>query len=312
MYKSLSTADIPPQFLQAAFLIGHTPLKALESDPRVSYALYIPPKHYDTTSDPKQLPLVVWVHGTRRKLTALHAEDIVSFANSTPCAVLAPLFPSGLDGPSDLDSYKVLRSKSLSSDLAILSILEEVAARWPGIRTDKVFMMGFSGGGQFTQRFLYLYPEKLLAVSVGAPGRTTMLDPETPWPEGVANVERLFGRPIRKDLIQQVPIQLAVGSADDQVHGSEEFWDWLEQFKSKNGRDGQNGGLQEMRQGRLQTLRDLKDGWESDGISCQLTIVDGVSHEGDKMRPHMLQFLRPLIQAERFRRTDSNVLGGRE
>lgn len=299
MHEPLSTADIPPQFLQAAFLLGHTPLRALESDPRVSYALYIPPKHYDTGSDPKQLPLVVWVHGTRRRLTALYTEDVVSFANSTPCAVLAPLFPSGLDGPNDLESYKTLRSKSLTSDLAILSILEEVAARWPGIRTDKVFMMGFSGGGQFTQRFLYLYPERLSAVSVGAPGRTTMLDPETPWPEGVADVEALFGLPIRKQLIQKVPIQLAVGSADNEIHGSEEFWDWIEQFKRrKEDKDGQNEELKRMRQGRLQNLRDLKEAWEAGGISCQLTIADCVSHEGDKMRPHMLQFLRPLIQAD--------------
>lgn len=298
MHKPLSTANIPPQFLQAAFLLGHTPLKALESEPRVSYSLYIPPKHYDTDPDPKRLPLVVLVHGTRRRLTALYAEDVLSFANSTPCAVLAPLFPSGLDGPNDLDSYKTLRSKSLSSDLAILSILEEVATRWPGIRTDKVFMMGFSGGGQFTQRFLYLYPDRLLAASVGAPGRTTMLDPETLWPEGVANVETLFGRQIRKQLIQQVPIQLAVGSADNHVHGNEEFWDWLEQFKGGKDKDGQNEEFKRMTQGRLHSLRDLKEAWESEGILCQLTIVDGVSHEGDKMRPHMLQFLRPLIQAE--------------
>ncbi|KAJ5121973.1 hypothetical protein N7526_008910 [Penicillium atrosanguineum] len=145
MQKSLSAADVPPHFLNAAFLVGHTPLKALESDPRVSYALYIPPGHYNTDTVPKKLSLLVWIHGTLRKLTAFYAEDMVSFANSTPCAILAPLFPSGLDGPDDLNSYKILRSKSLSSDLALLSILEEIAARWPGIRTDKVFMMGFSG-----------------------------------------------------------------------------------------------------------------------------------------------------------------------
>lgn len=300
MHKPLSTSEVPPQFLQATYLTGHTPLKALDSDPRVSYALYIPPKHYDTTSDPKKLPLIVWVHGTRRKITALYAEDVVSFANSTPCTILAPLFPSGLDGSNDLDSYKTLRSKSLSADLAIVSILEEVVARWPGIRTDKFFMMGFSGGGQFTQRFLYLYPERLLAVSVGAPGRTTTLNLEKPWPEGIANVETLFGRPTRKELIQQVPIQLAVGSADDQVHGSEEFWNWLEleKMRRKKNKDGQNEELQRMKQGRLQSICDLKGAWECEGISCQLTIVDGVSHEEDKMRPHMLQFLRPLIQAE--------------
>lgn len=303
MQKLISAADVPPHFLQAAFMVGHTPLKALQSDPRVSYALYIPPKHNDTSSTPKKLSLLVWIHGTLRNLTALHAEDTVSFANSTPCAILAPLFPSGLDEPNDLNSYKVLRSKSLSSDLALLSILEEIAARWPGIRTDKVFMMGFSGGGQFAQRFLYIYPERLLAVSIGAPGRTSMLNPEQAWPVGVADVEMLFARPIRKEIIRQVPIQLAVGSADSQIHGSEDFWNWLERLNRDKDRSRQNGGLQAMRQDRLQTLRDLQRAWEMEGISSQLTVVDGVSHEGDKMRPHMLQFLRPFIQAELQKQT---------
>lgn len=299
MQKLLSTADVPSQFLQAAFLVGHTPLKALESDPRVSYALYIPPRHYDTASI-KKLPLLVWIHGTLRKMSTLFSNDIVSFASSTPCAILAPLFPSGLDGPNDLDSYKTLRSKSLSSDLALLSILEEVATRWPGIETEKVFMMGFSGGGQFTQRFLYLYPEKLLAVSIGAPGRTTMLDADKTWPEGIANVEELFGRPVSTKAIQQVPIQLAVGSEDDQIHGSEEFWNWV----GKMTKGKKSGDLSAMRQGRLQTLRELQMAWEADCIPSQLTAADGVSHDADKVRPHMLQFMEPLIQEE-FRKRDT-------
>lgn len=294
MQKQLSTADIPRQFLQAAFLVGHIPLKASAFDPRVSYALYIPSTHYDTHHAPKKLPLLVWIHGTGRNLDALHQENMVSFANSTPCAILAPLFPAGLNGPNDLDSYKILRSQSVASDLVLLSILDEIAARWPGIRTDRVFMMGFSGGGQFAQRFLYVHPEKLLAVSVGAPGRPTTLDPEQSWPVGVANVETLFARPIRKHIIQQVPIQLAVGSADDQVHGGEGFWNWLQQLKGKGQQDTE---WQAMRQGRLQTLQDLQGTWEKDGIQSNLRVIEGISHEADKMRPYMLEFLRPLIRA---------------
>lgn len=297
MQKTLSTADVPRQFLQAAFLVGHVPLKTSESDPRVSYALYIPPTYYDTESTPKKLPLLVSVHGTGRELAVPQREEMVSFANSTPCAILAPLFPAGLDGPNDLDSYKMLRSKSLASDLVLLSILDEIAARWPGIRTDKVFMMGFSGGGQFVQRFLCIHPERLLAVSVGAPGRTTMLDPVQSWPVGVANMEILFGRSIQKQIIQQVPIQLAVGSADDRVHGGEDLWNWLEQFKGRMGKGRQEGELQAMRQGRLQTLQDLQKNWEKDNIQSQLHVIEGISHEADKMRPHMLAFLGPLIQA---------------
>ncbi|KAJ5760533.1 hypothetical protein N7520_007689 [Penicillium odoratum] len=295
MQNPLSAADVPSQFLQAAFLVGQIPLKASKADPRVSYALYIPPTHYDT--DPqKKLPLLVCIHGTGRNSGALHREEMISFANSTPCAILAPLFPAGLDGPNDLDSYKMLRSKSLASDLVLLSILDEVAVRWPGIQADKVFMMGFSGGGQFAQRFLYIYPERLLALSVGAPGRVTMLDHVHPWPVGVANVEALFSRPIRKHNIQQIPIQLAVGSADNQLHGGEDFWKWLQQFKGmEKGRQGSE--LQAMGKGRSETLQNLHKAWEKEYIPSQLDIVEGASHEGGKIWPHMMKFLRPLIQA---------------
>jgi hypothetical protein len=123
----ISTANIPPQFLKAAFLAGHVPCKALSTDPRVSYKLYIPPEHINANpSDPKQtlpiLPLVIIIHGTRRTSETLNG--LISWSHTHPCAILAPLFPAGLDGPNDIDSYKVLSSKTLRSDLALLSILE--------------------------------------------------------------------------------------------------------------------------------------------------------------------------------------------
>jgi predicted peptidase len=126
----ISTASIPPEFLKATFMVGHIPFKALSSDPRISYKLYIPPEHYNP--NPKDLantlplpllPLVVGIHGTGRNASGV-VSRLVPFAHSNHCAVLAPFFPAGLDGPNDLDSYKVLSSKTLRSDLALLSILE--------------------------------------------------------------------------------------------------------------------------------------------------------------------------------------------
>lgn len=292
LQKPLSTADIPKQFLKAAFLLGHVPVKALASDPRISYAMYVPPSHYDTES--VKLPLLVSVHGTRRNISGLYGDELVSFADSTPCAILAPLFPAGLDGPNDVDSYMKLKSSTLRSDLALLSILEEVAQRWPGIQTDKIFLMGFSGGGHFSHRFLYLYPERLAAVSVGAPGRVTVLDEKQKWPAGIADVETLFDRSVNKELIRQVAIQLIVGSADDQLHGGEEFWAWArKQIKRKP----DDGSLAHMTKGRLQTLKELQAMWKEDGIDSQLKVVEGVGHESAKVRKDVLQFLGPLIQA---------------
>lgn len=300
----VSTTDIPSKFLKAACMVGHVPLKAVQSDPRVSYSLYIPPARYDTGSNPVRLPLLVWVHGTGRKLAALYGEELVSYADTTPCAILTPLFPAGLDGPNDLDSYKTLYCKSLRSDLVLLSILDEVTVRWPAIRTDKVFMMGFSGGGQFAHRFLYLYPERLSAISIGAPGRVTVLDESLKWPDGVADVQKLFSRPVNKHNIRKVIIQLVVGSADNQIHGGAEFSLWLQQHKNEA-----FNTIRPMKRGRVELLTELQSTWKRDGIESQLDIVDGISHESERASKHMLQFLRLLIEAS-FQ--ENEAVGGRD
>jgi hypothetical protein len=41
----ISTADVPPKYLQSAKLVDKIPFKALKTDPRVSYTLYITPEH---------------------------------------------------------------------------------------------------------------------------------------------------------------------------------------------------------------------------------------------------------------------------
>jgi poly(3-hydroxybutyrate) depolymerase len=316
MDRPVSTKDVPPQFLASAMLVGHVPSRTLPSEPRVSYRLYIPPDHYDTragASNKAKLPLLVYIHGSRRSvpLLARYSTPLTAFADSTPCAVLAPLFPTGMDGPNDLDSYKLLRSKTLRSDLALLAILDEVAYRWPGIDTDKVFMMGFSGGGQFAHRFLYLYSERIAAVSVGAPGRVTFFDDGKRWPSGVGDVERLFGRTIDKGKIRQVKIQLVVGDCDNEVHGGKEFWEWLGEMKKKvkssksltiaasegeKSVDGEHsqfdGAIQEeMRQGRLDTIRELQALWKETGIESTLEIVQGMGHDEGPASGIVLEYL---------------------
>ena len=308
MAKPLSTADIPPQFLKPAFLLGHIPWRSLPRDPRISYALYIPPTQYplpSPTSPPRaKLPLLVYIHGTRRSISAIDSpDDLVPFAENTPCAILAPLFPVGLDGPDDLDSYKLLRSRTLRSDLALLDMLDEVGRRWPGVDTTRVFLMGFSGGGQFVLRFLYLYPERCSAVSIGAPGRVTVLDEGRKWPGGVGDVEKLFGREIGREEIKKVKIRLVIGSDDNVIHGGEGFWEWVREMKKKrkNGatkdgeEDDEEGGLEHMRQGRLDTIKDLQAGWAEEGIQAGLDVVEGMGHDGRPARGVVLGFLREAM-----------------
>ncbi|KAI2615142.1 alpha/beta-hydrolase [Hypoxylon sp. NC1633] len=295
MDDALTTANMPAQFLADVYFLEHVPLMALQVDPRISYALYVPTSHYNpdpnnTSSIPSvgKLPLLVYIHGTGRNTVAIY-DELVPFANSTPCAILAPVFPSGIEGPNDLDSYKELSTASLRSDLALLSVIDQVAYRWPGIETTKVFMMGFSGGGQFAQRFMYLYPERLAAISVGSPGRPTYLDDSQDWPIGTANVEAVFNKTIRTDLLGAVPIQLVVGNKDIELHGDEDFWKWQQETFG-------SGGLPPMNETRLELMQRLHDSLEQAGIETQLDIVDGVAHNETGVRQTVLKFLQPWIQ----------------
>ncbi|CAK7224566.1 hypothetical protein SCUCBS95973_005560 [Sporothrix curviconia] len=321
MDRALSTTDVPVRFLETVFLTGCIPWRVAPGDPRVSYALYVPNSAYsvkftaDATDDDRatrgaadQLPLMVWVHGTLRN-TAPITTDLAAFADANRCACLAPLFPANMDGPSDLDAYKlVLQSRTLRSDRVLLAILDEVAACWPGIATNRVYLGGFSGGGQFAHRFLYLHPARLAAVGVGAPGRPTFLDETQPWPAGVQDVEALTGRAVDKAAIARVAVQLAIGSEDSAVHGGKEFWVWLRELKAKmagddgasgkSGGGGGGGGLPLSFGSRLDSTKELQRQWKEDGIESTLTVVDGFAHDGKGVRPHILAFLRARMEAD--------------
>jgi predicted esterase len=342
--KPLSTRDVPAEFLPLVLLTGLVPWRISPSDPHVSYSLYVPGDRYDpayaaptstptSTPDPqpsstvttapslqpsktpqppepingRKLPLLVVVHGTGRRTSALESPEFVAFAHNTPCAILAVLFPTGITGPYDLDSYKLLSARSerdahtdsaLRSDLALLAILSEVSYRWPGIDTGKVFMMGFSGGGQFAHRFLYLYPEKLGAVSIGAPGRVTYLSADEKWPRGIRDVKQIFGREVDLEKVRAVKgVQLVIGSEDTSVHGGEEFWDWVREMKSQrrgknNEEDVDEGGLDRMTKGRLESLRELQASWKELGIEAGMEIIQGMKHTETSARGVVLEFLR--------------------
>ena len=140
------------------------------------------------------------------------------------CAVIAPIFPTGIQGPNDFDSYISVNAKSFRSDLILLALLDEVGHRWPAIDVDKGFLMRLSGGDQFAHRFLYLHPDRLAAVSVGAPGTSTFLEDEQEWTKGIEDLETVLDTTVDIDRIKETPIQLVVGEKDTVTHGNPAFW----------------------------------------------------------------------------------------
>lgn len=326
MPSVLPVTALPRFFLPSLFLTNRVPTTALQLDPRVSYAAYIPDSHYPDlqmlSQASNKLPVLIAIHGTSRTHTR-HIEVWSAFAEKNSIAIIAPLFPAMVQGSMDLDGYHFLGrlitpsgalaegllkksvpvtgpgtpgqeapsededksngTEEIRYDLLLLAILDEVSTRWPALDTSRIFLTGFSGGGQFVHRFMYLHPERLLGVSVGAPGSATFLDFSKAWPQGVKNIEDVFGRNVDVHGLQQVPSFAVVGGSDVNVRKGNGL------KAVKGGGDGK-GEIT-----RLERLKRLAENWRNGGLNVQLEIVEGVKHDMEKLNPAVERFMDVLI-----------------
>jgi dienelactone hydrolase len=271
----MSKVHDPEQFYRT----GSTPFFASRADQRFSYACHVPEAHR-TTSTP--LPLLVVVHGTART-AELYRDALAGFAEEQGCVVLAPLFPAGIGDPEDLHRYKFLADDGLRYDHVLLDMVDEVATRFR-VDARRFLLHGFSGGGQFTHRFLYLHPDRLAAASVGAPGRVTMLDPGSPWWIGTADVGDRFGREIDLDALRRVPVQLVVGAQDV------ETWE----INNPGGANWMPGADAAGRT-RVERLRALHANHLAHGLNARLDVVPGVGHDGRQVLPVVQEFFAGVL-----------------
>jgi pimeloyl-ACP methyl ester carboxylesterase len=252
---------------------GSTAFFASQSDQRFSYCLYVPEAHQHTTT---KLPLVVIVHGTNR--TAERYRDLFrDFAEEHGCVVLAPLFPAGIIDPEDLNGYKRIRYHDIRFDQVLLDIVAEVGARYR-VETERLYLQGFSGGGQFAHRFAFLHPERLAAVSIGAPGRITRINPDVPWWLGTADLREQFGIDLDLPALREVKVQMVVGGDDI------ETWEIAEP------------GIEAGGYTRVERLLSLRDNFESSRIVVTLDVVPGVSHNGPRILPVVQRYFSGLLR----------------
>ena len=170
---------------------GFTPWMTSRMNPRFSLCLYVP----ESTSPSERSPLLVLVHGTTRR--DWMRDSFRDFAERTGTALLLPLFPVGAAAPDDVHGFKWIDAHDVRYDLLLLDMIEQAAEIWP-IATNRFALFGYSGGGQFAHRFLYLHPHRLTALSIGAPGNVTLPDFVRAWPAGLRGLEERFGGPIRR------------------------------------------------------------------------------------------------------------------
>lgn len=260
---------------------GKTTLFACQYDQRFSYFAYIPSSYQE--KEDFEFPLTVIVHGTGR--TAQEYRDaFADYAEKMNSIILAPVFPAGIAFPEEVSSYKFIQYDGIHYDDILFAMIDEISDKYR-IKKDKFLLHGFSGGGHFTHRFLYLHPERLLGASIGAPGRITYIDSSEPWYVGIKDFEQKFGKPLQLDLVREIPVQMVVGQEDVEIGEINDKNDpfWMDGF-DKYGKT------------RVERLKALRDNYQSNDISVQFDLVPGVKHEGIKVVDHVKQFFTKVLE----------------
>jgi dienelactone hydrolase len=263
----------------ASYLKGRTPIFAARSDQRLSYCLHVPSGH---AGSDRPLPLVVLVHGTARS-GPQYRDGFSDWAEEHNAVVLAPLFPGGIAAPGELHSFKFLMADDLRYDRILLDMVEEVGESF-NVDTERFLLHGFSGGGQFSHRFFYLHPDRLRAVSIGAPGRVTLLDDTKDWWLGTRDLEERSGIRVDAERLRGVPVHMVVGALDT------ETWE-INNVGDSNWLDGADA----VGETRVQRLDALRRNFEDHGIAVEYEIVPGVGHRGSLVRPAVQRFFSSVL-----------------
>ncbi len=270
------------QRARAIYDLGPSTIYAARSDPRFSYCTYVPEHIGQPGARPMQL--VVVVHGTGRAFVN-YREAFSGFAKWNDCIVLCPLFPAGVRGDGNRDGFKHLVEADIRYDQILLDMVAEVGEKF-GCDFSRFALFGYSGGGQYVNRFAMLHPEHLWAVSIGAPGSVTLIDPEQGWWVGTKDFETRFGKPMNLEALRRLPVHMIAGKADI------ETWEITHREGGKFFMPGANDAGR-TRPERLETLR---RSFEAAGVKVAFDLLDNVPHNGLACVGHVQDFFAKALQ----------------
>lgn len=232
----------------------------LEIDPRFRYAYRLPP------SGRANRPLLIAIHGSDRIYRETR-DAFAGLADQHDLAILAPLFAEDAVNPGMSDGYKFLVEPG-ANYLDILAAMLAQFQRLCPFDAARVYLFGFSGGGQFAQRFGLVQASTLAGLLIAAPGSVTLIDDTLPYWPGTGDIASIVGHPLDVAGLARVPIHLLIGSEDraaglvDRPYGAPYY-----------AAESRMAGAD--RQARIATLqRNLA----AHGIEAPLTIIEGVGH----------------------------------
>lgn len=235
--------------------------------------------------------------GTPDNNQAVHdeaAKDLAEFATwlaeELKSPVLVPTFPRPLTEPN-IDVWKIYthaldRETLLTEitelqriDLQLIAMIDDAKEylSTKGIEVEeKVFIMGFSASGMFTNRFTVLHPERVKAAAIGSPGGWP-LAPVSTWQGhtlrynvGIADLEQLTGQAPDIELFRSVPLLLYIGDQD--TNDSVPFNDSYDQ----EDRELINNLFGSTPVSRWPKAKEI---YESADCNCQFVLYPGVGHQ---------------------------------
>lgn len=173
--------------------------------PELPYLLYVPRRR------PLSPRLFVAVHGISRNADE-HAARFSALAERFGVVLVAPVFSREL-----FPDYQRLgrRGRGGRADQALERVVAEVGAS-TGARTDRLYLFGYSGGGQFVHRFAMAHPRRVARVAVAAAGWYTFPDPEIRYPRGLRGSKSLPGVRFDAEAFLRIPMTVLVGERDSE------------------------------------------------------------------------------------------------
>ena len=163
------------------------------------------------------------------KAALKQAEDMRGLAARLKVALLIPAFPRpktdwqiythALDRDSMLTEKKSLKR----FDLQLIKMIDysRKMLQADKLNFDKrIFMMGFSAAGMFSNRFTLLHPERIKAAVFGSPGGWAIAPIESwqnkklRYPIGIADFKSVSGKNLNMKKLKKVPLFFFLGDQD--------------------------------------------------------------------------------------------------
>jgi pimeloyl-ACP methyl ester carboxylesterase len=159
-----------------------------------------------------------------------------NFATQLNVGLLVPAFPRPIDHginaqEGNIYTHALSRSALLTTipeiqrvDLQLIHMIDDARAKQihHGMRFNKqVLMFGFSASGMFTNRFVFLHPDRVQAAAFGSPGGWAFAPVSTwkgsalPYPVGISDFNAVSGKKFHLHAVARVPQFLFMGTADE-------------------------------------------------------------------------------------------------